>query len=72
MVRGTIVSLAPLRLLPTFSYACDVNPTFLRLYTRRLGDLGYSLPGENGHGSYALYSGDSSVPGKGEILVWRA
>ena len=34
MVRGTIVSLKPLRLLPTFSYACAYNPTFFAC-TRR-------------------------------------
>src|SRR5438046_2628016 len=32
MVRGTIVSLTPMQLLPTFSYACRYHPTFLRLY----------------------------------------
>src|SRR5205807_5990990 len=28
MVRGTIISLTPLRLLPTFAFACTYNPTF--------------------------------------------
>ena len=26
MIRGTIVSLKPLPLLPTFAYACDLQP----------------------------------------------
>src|SRR5205807_5909206 len=36
MFRGTIVSLKPIPLLPTFAYACDYQPTFLRLYARHL------------------------------------
>ena len=31
MVRGTIISLMPLRLMPTFSYACAYHPTFVRI-----------------------------------------
>lgn len=72
MVRGTIISLQPLTLLPTFAYACRYNPDFLRLYARFLAPLGISLPVSAEQGSYALYSGDASVPGKGEILVWQA
>ncbi|HSB60717.1 MAG TPA: formylmethanofuran dehydrogenase subunit C [Vicinamibacteria bacterium] len=71
MVRGTIVSLAPLRLLPTFSYASTYNPTFLRLYARHLGTLGCAIPYEEREGAYRRYTGDSSVPGRGEILMWK-
>jgi formylmethanofuran dehydrogenase subunit C len=71
MVRGTIVSLVPLRLLPTFSSACSYNPTFLRVYAKHLRTLGFSIPGEVQDGSYQRYTGDTSVPGKGEILVWQ-
>ncbi len=68
MVRGTIISLAPLRLLPTFSEACDYDPVFLRLYAKHLAAHGFGLPVEGG--SYRRFVGDSSVPGKGELLVW--
>jgi formylmethanofuran dehydrogenase subunit C len=71
MFRGTIVSLKPLRLLPTFSAACRYNPTFLRLYARHLEPLGFSIPTAEQHGPYQRYTGDTSVPGKGEILVWQ-
>jgi formylmethanofuran dehydrogenase subunit C len=71
MVRGTIISLKPVRLLPTFSYACAYNPTFLCLYAKRLQAMGFSIPYEDHVGSYQRYSGDTSIPGKGEILVWR-
>ena len=68
MQRGTIVSLAPLRLLPTFRYATRDVPGFLRLYARFLAGLGFELPCAGG--AYRRYTGDSAVPGKGEILVW--
>jgi formylmethanofuran dehydrogenase subunit C len=71
MIRGTIVSLTPIRLLPTFAYACAYDPTFLRLYTKHLVTLGMSFRHEVQDGLYERYSGDTSVPGKGEILVWK-
>jgi formylmethanofuran dehydrogenase subunit C len=71
MVRGTIVSLTPIPLLPTFSQASTYNPTFLRLYARHLGTLGFSIPHEDQDGAYQRYTGDASVPGKGEILIWK-
>jgi formylmethanofuran dehydrogenase subunit C len=71
MQRGTIVSLKPLRLLPTFSYACAYNPTFLRVYGRHLQTLGFSLPQDTSEGAYQRYTGDTSVPGKGEVLIWQ-
>ncbi|MCC6419691.1 MAG: formylmethanofuran dehydrogenase subunit C [Gemmataceae bacterium] len=71
MVRGTIVSLTPLRLLPTFSYACTYNPVFLNLYAGSLQSSGFAIPTSPREGAYRRYTGDTSVPGKGEILVWQ-
>ena len=71
MNRGTIISLKPLALLPTFSFDCSYNPSFLRLFARFLSDLGVTIPFDSNDGRYDLYSGDSSVPGKGEILLWQ-
>jgi formylmethanofuran dehydrogenase subunit C len=71
MIRGTVVSLIPLRLLPTFSDACTYNPTFLRLYAKHLRTHGFAIPHEGQDGLYRRYTGDTSVPGKGEILIWQ-
>jgi formylmethanofuran dehydrogenase subunit C len=71
MVRGTIVSLAPIQLLPTFAFACEYNPVFLRLYAKELQAFGFRVPVDATEGSYHRYTGDTSVPGKGEILVWQ-
>jgi formylmethanofuran dehydrogenase subunit C len=71
MVRGTIISLTPIKLLPTFSYASTYNPTFLRLYAKHLATLGFPIPYEDRDGAYQRYAGDTCVPGKGEILVWQ-
>jgi len=72
MVRGTILSLKPLELMPTFSRACRYNPGFVGLLARYLQTLGIQLPHAADQGAYDLFSGDSAVPGKGEILVWQA
>jgi formylmethanofuran dehydrogenase subunit C len=71
MVRGTIIALTPIRLLPTFAAACEYNPVFLRLYAKHLRSFGFHIPVEFADGSYQRYIGDAAVPGKGEILVWR-
>lgn len=72
MIRGTIISLKPLKLLPTFLTSGLGNPVFVRLYAKHLQEtLGLTLPYEATAGGYESYRGDSSVPGKGEILVWR-
>jgi formylmethanofuran dehydrogenase subunit C len=71
MFRGTIVSLLPIPLLPTFAYACAYQPTFLGLYAKYLLPLGVSIPRDNKSGAYQRYTGDTAVPGKGEILIWK-
>jgi formylmethanofuran dehydrogenase subunit C len=71
MVRGTIVSLAEIALMPTFSYAVAYNPVFVRLYSRHLSSLGFPIPFDREDGVYQRYVGDAAVPGKGEILVWQ-
>jgi formylmethanofuran dehydrogenase subunit C len=71
MNRGTIISLAPIPMLPTFLYAASYNPTFLSLYAKRLRTFGITLPFDPVEGRYVRYTGDSSVPGRGEILVWK-
>ncbi|MEE3055429.1 MAG: formylmethanofuran dehydrogenase subunit C [Planctomycetota bacterium] len=71
MNRGTIISLAPIPLLPTFAYNCSYNPIFLRIYARELAALGVSVPFEESEGTYELYSGDAAVSRKGELLIWK-
>jgi formylmethanofuran dehydrogenase subunit C len=71
MQRGTIISLEQVRLMPTFSYSGTYNPTFVNVYARHLENFGITLPYASQAGAYARYSGDRSVPGKGEILVWQ-
>jgi formylmethanofuran dehydrogenase subunit C len=70
MIRGTIISLGRVPLLPTFSYAATYMPGFLRMYSAYLGSLGFTLPCDEQQGAYRRYTGDTSVPGRGEILLW--
>lgn len=69
MVRGSIISLKPLKLLPTFTFACSYEPVFLRPYAQHLRGLGFGMPPEMATGVYRRYLGDTAVPGKGEIFV---
>jgi formylmethanofuran dehydrogenase subunit C len=71
MIRGSIISLTDIPLLPTFAYDCTYSPTFLSLYARQLEQRGFVVPHGVPQGMYARYSGDASVPGKGEILIWQ-
>lgn len=71
MIRGTIVCLKAIDLLPTFASACAYNPSFLRLYARHLKQFGVMIPHDSAQGFYQRYTGDSAVPGKGEILIWQ-
>jgi len=70
MNRGTIISLAPIPLLPTFLYATTYVPSFIGLFAKHLTTLGIPLPYDVREGAYKRYVGDTSVIGKGEILVW--
>ncbi len=71
MKRGTIISLKPLHLMPTFTLAADYQPSFFRLYAKFLDRFGIDLPVALSSGTYRRYSGDVSVPGKGELFVWQ-
>ena len=69
MIRGTIISLKPLPLLPTFAYASTYNPTFLRSVRQAPGDARVHPPFDDRDGAYQRYTGDAAVPGKGEIRL---
>jgi formylmethanofuran dehydrogenase subunit C len=69
MSRGTIVAMKPLKLLPTFIYACTYEPGFLRLVFRQLHDLRMPELDQIRDGIARRYIGDTSGLGKGEILI---
>jgi hypothetical protein len=52
-------------------YAATYNPSFLRLYAKHLRTLGITIPSDPKDGGYQRYTGDTSIPGRGEILVWK-
>ena len=71
MQRGTIISMKPLQIMPTFAESNEFNPTFLNVYSKQISQHGIHLPFSAAEGTYQRFAGDLSVPGKGEILVWR-
>jgi formylmethanofuran dehydrogenase subunit C len=72
MNRGTIISLKPLQMMPTFVRSTESNPMFASLLARYVSQFGIKLPHNSAEGNYSQYSGDLSVSDKGEILVWQA
>jgi formylmethanofuran dehydrogenase subunit C len=70
MGRGTIISLKPIPLLPSFLYSSAYIPTFMGVFVKYLGALGIRIPHDPHAGTYQRFVGDTSVVGKGEILVW--
>jgi formylmethanofuran dehydrogenase subunit C len=72
MRRGTIVTMSQVTPLPTFAFACLYRPPFLRLYLRRLRELGLPLTDEQIEGRYARWSGDGLELRRGEILILEA
>jgi formylmethanofuran dehydrogenase subunit C len=71
MQRGTIISLEPIPLLPSFLYSSSYAPTFMGVLVKHVASLGISVPFGPQAGAYQRYLGDTSVIGKGEILVWQ-
>jgi formylmethanofuran dehydrogenase subunit C len=71
MRRGTILAMSEVALLPTFAFACSYRPPFLRLYLRRLRELGLPLTDEQIEGRYARWSGDGLELRRGEILIYE-
>lgn len=72
MQRGTIISLTDIALMPTFRYSGTYNPTFVNILAGHVRDLGHELPFDRNVGAYSRYCGDGAVPGKGEVLIWKA
>ena len=72
MRRGTIVSMHPVELLPTFSFSCTYCPVFLRLYLPYLRRLGLPVTDAHARGSYQRWGGDAIELNRGEILLLQS
>jgi formylmethanofuran dehydrogenase subunit C len=69
MKRGSIISMRDAPILPTFTYACTYQPTFLPLYLHHLRSLGVSIVEAHLNGFYRRWSGDAVELNRGEILL---
>lgn len=69
MKRGSIVSMHPAEMLPTFTFACTYKPTFLPIFLRYLRSLGLPIGDAHLNGSYQRWSGDAVELNRGEILI---
>ncbi|HET7047238.1 MAG TPA: formylmethanofuran dehydrogenase subunit C, partial [Solirubrobacteraceae bacterium] len=68
--RGSLVSGAPVELLPGYAFAARYRPPALRLQLLRARDLSLSIDDVLINGSWARWSGDWTELGRGEILVF--
>ena len=71
MNRGTIISMKPLQMMPTFVFANEKAPEFLSEYAKQMKEYAIHLPSAASEGTFQLYSGDLSASDKGEILIWQ-
>jgi len=69
MRRGSIISMHPAELLPTFSYACDYAPEFLRVCLRHVRGLGLTIADSHVNGRYQRWCGDGIELNRGEVLI---
>jgi formylmethanofuran dehydrogenase subunit C len=72
MKRGTVALFGPPSApLPSFRFACEYRPTFLRLYLLRLREWEFGAV-RDGHldGPYRRHCGDLVALGKGELLQY--
>ena len=69
MKRGSIISMRPAEILPTFTFACTYQPTFVPIYLRHLQALGLPVDEQQINGFYRRWSGDSVEMNRGELLL---
>jgi formylmethanofuran dehydrogenase subunit C len=69
MKRGSIISMHDAPILPTYTFACTYQPTFLPIYLRRLRALGMPIGDRQINGFYRRWSGDAVELNRGEILL---
>ena len=69
MKRGTILSMHDAHMLPTFTYACTYQPTYVRMYLAYIKELGLIITDEQLIGKYKRWIGDAVELNRGEILL---
>jgi formylmethanofuran dehydrogenase subunit C len=69
--RGSLVSGAAARTLPSYEFAARYRPPALRLQLLRARQLGLAVGDELVDGTWARWSGDATELGRGEILIFN-
>jgi len=67
MKRGSIITFRDVELPPTFAFDCEITPTFLPLFLRRLRQWDFTPP--DVPLTFRRHTGDRLALGKGEILT---
>ncbi len=70
MKRGSIICQHKADIIPTFSYSCDYQPSFLRHYFKYLKSLGLAISDSLFNEPFQRWCGDSVELNRGEILLY--
>ncbi len=69
--RGSVVAFGTVSPVPTYRYACEYRPHWLRTVLRRLRTVyGFKVTDAQVEGRFRRYSGDFAELARGEILAW--
>ena len=70
---GSIICINNLEVLPTFSYDCLYNPTYLKLFFKYINEnTKIDIDDKIINGSFHRWSGDAIEMNRGELLVYSA
>ncbi len=70
MKRGSIICKNKAKMIPTFTYSCEYQPSFLRHYFQYLKKSGLNIDDALIGGKFERWCGDSVELNRGEILLY--
>lgn len=70
MKRGSIICQHKADILPTFTYSCNYQPSFLKHYFSYLKKIGFAINDSLINGTFERWCGDSVELNRGEILLY--
>jgi formylmethanofuran dehydrogenase subunit C len=70
MKRGSIICQSKAEVIPTFTYSCEYQPTYLKHYFKYLKSIGLNISDSLFNETFERWCGDSIELNRGEILIY--